>query len=572
VTTRVDSRTGAAVIGAGLLIAAFWSAGEAAGSYLILYGRHGWAAPEAAFLLNYLLLGLPAAALAAVAIAGWRGAWLEGQFERLASRPGPAGRRWAWLTAGLVGVLVTVARYTLLRDTAITDDENVYDFMARVWAGGRLFATSPPPGVRAFFENQFIINDGRWYGIYAPGHALILTLGQWLGAIRWITTFEAILTVPIAWALARRLFGARAGVLAGAFLLLSPFFVLVSATMLPHATATLALSGFAYATIRVLDDPRRAVWWAVAAGAIGYTGLTRPLTAAAFVMPWLVLLGPLAFRNREARRGAWLFAGVACLAIGLFLVYNAAVTGHPLRTGYHVFAETYAFSFTQGSLPVSPPFAALYELFYALARLNFWLLGWPVSLLLVPFAFRTCPARALGLSAVATIVAYALLRIPSINVVGPVHYAELTVPLLVLSAGGFERLAAAAATFAGRRGFRVVLSVPIALAVVSALLFWPVYAPALRWMANVARAPYDLVERAQLENAVVFVGTLPALVSPPGAWVYRARNNSPDLSDPVLYVNDLGSDNAKLRRVLPGRRAYQLGMEQGVLVLSPLVP
>jgi len=571
-TPPVDYRSYAALIGAGLLVAAFWSAGEAAGHYLILYGRHGWAAPEAAFLLNYLLLGLPAAALTTVALAGWRGGWLAGQFERLGSRPGTTGSGWVWLTAGLVGVLITLARYTLLRDIAITDDENVYDFMARVWASGRLFALSPPPAIRAFFENQFIVNDGRWYGIYAPGHPLLLTVGQWLGAIRWVTTLEAVLTVPLAWALARRLFGERSAVLTTALLVVSPFFILVSATMLSHPTATLALSGFAYSAVRVLDHPRSPLWWGAAAGAIGYAGLTRPLTAVAFVLPWLVLFGQAAVRDREARRGACLFAALGCAAIGLFLAYNAAVTGHPLRSGYHVFAESYGFSFTQGSLPVSPPFAALYELFYALARLNFWLLGWPVSLLFVAFALHTRAARTLGLSALATVVAYALLRIPSINVVGPVHYAELTVPLLVLSAGGLDRLATCSARFAGRQGPRVVVSTPIALAVVTALFFWPVYAPSLRWMADVARAPYDLVERARLENAVVFVGTLPALVSPPGAWVYRTRNNSPDLSDPVLFVNDLGPDNVHLRRMLPGRRAYRLSMERGVLTLAPLTP
>jgi hypothetical protein len=570
--SRIDSRASAAVIGAGLLIAAFWSAGEAAGRYLILYGRHGWGPPEAAFLLNYVLLGVPAAGLVTIALARWCGRWLDERFEGLPARPRVIGPRGAWLAAILVGVLITLARYALLRDTAITDDENVYDFMARVWAGGRLVATSPPPAVRPFFENQFIVNDGRWYGIYAPGHILMLALGQWLGAIRWVTTIEAILTVPVAWALARRLYGERAGALTGGFLVLSPFFVLVSATMLSHSTATLALSSFAYAAVRVLDDPRTLRWWAAAGGALGYAGLTRPLTAAAFVVPWLVLLGRAALRDREARRGAGLFAVLGGAAIALYLGYNAAVTGHPLRTGYHVFAETYGFSFTQGSLPVSAPFAALYELYYALARLNFWLLGWPLSLVLVPFALRARASRALALSALATVVAYALLRIPSINVVGPVHYAELTVPLLVLSAGGLERLAASATALAGRRGPRLVLSLPIALTTVSALLFWPVYAPALRWMAGVARAPYDLVERAGLDNAVVFVGTLPALVSPPGAWVYRVRNNTPDLSDRVLYVNDLGPDNARLRRMLPGRRAYHLRMEGDVLRLSPLAP
>ena len=89
-------------------------------------------------------------------------------------------------------------------------------------------------------------------------------------------------------------------------------------------------------------------------------------------------------------------------------------------------------------------------------------------------------------------------------------------------------------------------------------------------MANVARAPYDLVEQAGLDNAVVFVQSLPALEAMPGAWVYRHRNNNPDFSDRVLFVNDLGPPDARLRAWLPGRKAYRMKMEGGRLGLSPL--
>jgi hypothetical protein len=144
------------------------------------------------------------------------------------------------------------------------------------------------------------------------------------------------------------------------------------------------------------------------------------------------------------------------------------------------------------------------------------------------------------------------------------------VPLLVLTAGGLERLALRAERVLGRPVFLRVLSAPAALTVVAVVFFWPVYVPSLRQMANVARAPYDLVEQAGLDNAVVFVESLPALEAMPGAWVYRHRNSSPDFSDRVLFVNDLGSLDARLRAWLPGRKAYRMKMEGGRLGLSPL--
>jgi len=560
----------AALIGAGLCAGAFWVASEAANHYVILYGRHGWAPPELAFLLNFVLLGLPCAALLTTALARWWGPRLAADFGRLAAVPPRTAHAAAGLAALIVGVLVVLARYGLLRNTAITDDENVYDFMARMWAGGHLSVPSPPPEVRAFFENQFVVNDGRWYGIYAPGHPALLALGQWLGAIHWVTTVEAVLTVLLAWRLADRVFGRRAGLLTLGLLAVSPFFLLVSATMLAHATAALALTAFAYSAVRALEAPAAKWWWLAAGCALGADGLTRPLSAAAFSLPWLVLLALAVRRDRRAVPGAALFLLAGAVAAALFAGYNAAVTGSPLRTGYQVFAANYRFTFTVGSLPAAAPVAALYELYYTLARLNFWLLGWPVSLVLIPFAGRAPASLALALGALGTVVAYAALRIPSINVVGPVHYGELVVPLLVLTAGGLERLALRTERVLGGPVFQRVLSAPAALTVVAVVFFWPVYAPSLRQMANVARAPYDLVEQAGLDNAVVFVQSLPALEAMPGAWVYRHRNNSPDFSDRVLFVNDLGPPDARLRAWLPGRKAYRMKMEGGRLELSPL--
>ena len=70
---------------------------------------------------------------------------------------------------------------------------------------------------------------------------------------------------------------------------------------------------------------------------------------------------------------------------------------------------------------------------------------------------------------------------------------------------------------------------------------------------------------------MIFVQNLPSLEALPGAWVYRHRNNSPDLSDRVLFVNDLGAPNARLLEWLPGgRRGYRMKTEAGRLTLSPL--
>jgi hypothetical protein len=73
---------------------------------------------------------------------------------------------------------------------------------------------------------------------------------------------------------------------------------------------------------------------------------------------------------------------------------------------------------------------------------------------------------------------------------------------------------------------------------------------------------------------VVFVHSLPALSGvKPGAWVYYHRNNSPDLSNKVLFVRDLGPEaNRRLLSYFPGRQGFWMGMHNRQLVLAPLAP
>jgi hypothetical protein len=53
--------------------------------------------------------------------------------------------------------------------------------------------------------------------------------------------------------------------------------------------------------------------------------------------------------------------------------------------------------------------------------------------------------------------------------------------------------------------------------------------------------------------------------------VYYHRNNSPDLSDRVLFVRDLGPDaNRRLLSYLPDREPFWMGMKDRQLILTPL--
>ncbi len=548
--------------------------GLAYNHYAIHYGTHGWAPPEIAFLLQYLLFGSIAVILLGRAIELASGPQLTSAFDGLVT----LSARSAWLTtamtSGLVFALVTLARYGLFGDTAITDDENVYTFMAATFATGRLYLPSMPEPIRPFFDNHFIINNGKWYGIYFPGHPVALALGERLNLMHWIPAVAASLTVPLVFAVGRRVFGQRAALLALPLMALSPFFILSSATLLAHSTAGLLLMAFVYAVLRVLEKPGLGIWWATAALALGWAGLTRPLSAAAFAVPWLVLLAGRLRHNRGDRRlmGAALFCLIGAGAVLLLAVYNFTLSGDPLTTGYQTFSRLRGMSFTLGAIVAPAPFPSIFELGYTIARLNFWLLGWPISLALLPWVRRSEESIALLLSPAGVVLLFAVTTVPSINVVGPVHYAELIPPLILLSASGLEEATQWARNRLSASAGRV-LGFSIAAVLCALTLYLPIYLGSLRAMAAVARAPYDLVETARLDHAVIFVRSLGALEFPPWSWAYYPRNPSPDLNDPVLYVRDLGEvRNRVLTQFMPDRTPFWMGIRDGQLVLVPLHP
>ena len=67
-----------------------------------------------------------------------------------------------------------------------------------------------------------------------------------------------------------------------------------------------------------------------------------------------------------------------------------------------------------------------------------------------------------------------------------------------------------------------------------------------------------------IDRALVFVHSLPALYVSPYSWAYYRRNNSPDLTDPILVVNYLGPEkNKEFMRLFPDRPAFSVGMQEG---------
>jgi hypothetical protein len=223
------------------------------------------------------------------------------------------------------------------------------------------------------------------------------------------------------------------------------------------------------------------------------------------------------------------------------------------------------------TLEAMPPLPSIHELMFTLARMNFWLFGWPGSLLLVLFVRRTPGGLRLLGSVVTVLLVYGAISAGTIHPVGPVHYSELAVPLVILAASGLARLvelSRGASAWAG--GARAAATVPLAATLCALVTFYPVYGGSLRASADLTRAPYELLAERGIDRALVFVHSLPALYVSPYSWAYYRRNNSPDLTDPILFVNYLGPErNKEFIRFFPDRPAFSMGMQEGKFVLLP---
>ncbi len=257
-------------------------------------------------------------------------------------------------------------------------------FQARIFAGGHLWVPSPP--MRQAFDYAQMINDGRWYSQYPPGHALLLVPGVWLGIPWLVNPILAGVGVAATVLLARLLFGRDVARIAGVLGALSPFLVIMASEFMSHVSGFAVLTLFllfVFRTIGVGDSgvahPLRDGAVAGALLALGF--LIRPYTAFAVALPVLAYTLWRLLRDRALVRPALLIAAGGAAGVILFGLYNLATTGSATLPGYvKLYGPSHGLGFGKGSW--GPPHTlarGLRGTASTLAALNGRLFEWPVS-------------------------------------------------------------------------------------------------------------------------------------------------------------------------------------------------
>ncbi|TWT41945.1 hypothetical protein RAS1_30690 [Phycisphaerae bacterium RAS1] len=183
-------------------------------------------------------------------------------------------------------------------------------------------------------DGSFATDDGR-FAARMPLYPLFLAGFAWLGpggilAARLAQTVIGAATAALAYGLARRALGRRAGVLAGVLIALDPFQVFFANMLLSEVLFALLGVALVYAAWAALDRRNQAL--SPAAIALALLGpamiMTRPSAAGWIALLWIALCVADRFSWR-----AWLRFGMNVIALVLIMLpwglRNAAVLGDP---------------------------------------------------------------------------------------------------------------------------------------------------------------------------------------------------------------------------------------------------
>jgi hypothetical protein len=488
------------------------------------------------------------------------------------NRLAPLVRRYGerCVVAGLAfagGVCAILIGKFIFDDFPYSGDEWSYILQAEIFSQGRLHANSP--AYPRFFDVWGVVNNGKLYAWAPPGWPLLLALGVLLQVPWLVNPLIGALTLLSVYALGKLVYNASVALLAVFFMLFSPFFLLHSASYFAHSSSLLFITFFVFFCARGIErQTRHDFLWAGLCGSMSL--LIRPFDQVVAFCPlgaYLLLL---------ARRGHLVVRPLAWLAVGhsvgvlLLLGYNFLQTGHPLTMGYHVgsgqslfelslpgrrFIAEYLLHLLVWAFPLMPPLALLYSV-------------WPGK----TSAKRPSEQRwdaLLLLVLLSNVLCYAFVPFHSWAGYGPRYYYASFFALALLGArgamAGLDRLKRCWPTGQG------VGLAAAALGICSALsVFWVFsvkLADAYRAIA-VRQALYRMVDRTQLDNAVIFIRYVSGDFQP-----WNLTRNLPDFSGKVLYVHDLEGLNHLLIGRYPRRQFFLYDYDETKPpILRPLIP
>ena len=475
-----------------------------------------------------------------------------------------AGRWFPWIVCGLIFVAAQMSSWLVFEHHPRDVDHVARIFQAKTFASGQL-AVAAPPLPEFFSVFAVLVNDGEFFSKYAPGGALFFMLPELLfGTSAFINPLLGAAGAGFFYLAFLNWFDERTARLTLLFAALSPWFVFTIASFHSHVPAMALFSVTLYLFSRVTEEKGYCRELVLAGFTGGLFVMTREYTSLLICLP-LVVSMLISKPELMVQRIAALSTGVI-VPVCLLLGYNHRLTGDPFLFPHLLADPEQVPWFGYKGHTVDKAFIHLFEAF---RLMNINLLGWPLSLCLLPFAvlYRSSKLLVLFVCLLCLMAGYFANYWTDYSL-GVRYYFEATPILFLLSAAGFWQIY-------DRLGHSLVFN--------RAMLFWlvlvlygfsaTVYVPKILTLyknqyngnvyTRVADFARELPEQASLVFCVGAGGENDGYASGFLANPLNLAELSKDALDGKassggpIFARDLGGRNQELMALFPGRTYYR---------------
>lgn len=236
----------------------------------------------------------------------------------------------------MTGLLVALV-WSDLNAPGAFHDERAYVIQARLLAAFSWTAASPP--VPLAWETAHMFVEPAIFAKYPPGHAPILVPGIWLGLPALIPTILAAIAGGLFYLLVRRVGGGWSAILAWTIWTTAPSALDWHASYFSETTTTALWLALLLMLFNWVSHERSWLLVGIVA-ALGWLGITRPVTAIALSVPVLMVILRTVVRRRSL--SGWRLATMVGIGICAIVPYwNWRTIGDPTKVPYPTYSEVY---------------------------------------------------------------------------------------------------------------------------------------------------------------------------------------------------------------------------------------
>lgn len=498
--------------------------------------------------------------------------WIGTRLQRISRLPSAVLCSAAFWLVCMVGYYLGGPFFTHIPLTVDTSAELVH---AKMLLSGQWYLKSQPE--KEFFDVWMMINNGRWYSQYPPGHLFMLMVGTYFDRRTLVNPVLGGLTAIAVYFLARALYGKRvarlAVVMAGACI----YLVAMSSEFMMNATSLLFATVFLAAYFQMLKKPSALVGL-LGGAAIGYCFITRPYSAVALGLPYIIHASYLLISKQTRYTKSLIGMAAAGTAFLLFQMYfNTVTNGGAFVFGYQRAWGNWHNPLSHDAIGRLSEFELeknFRENLQRLAWLNRVMFEWPLpTLFLLVLAYTWRGRRQEEKLLLLTLVSFlASCQVLPGNVErewGPRLVYESITALLVLSAKALSQIPAFLRCLSPKRRPRAYYYG------FAALLLLPAYGFSFEHNLRIdtLKKLYNFYNRGGNPAFYRYVTRNvqpPALVFVP-VHLYQAVSftNPPADDHKVIFANDLGDANHKLATLYPERFVYRAYEAHGEFVVEP---